>query len=247
MCKETAKLSSLSHKMRVSPDHPSHKQHRTQQNKYSEMIKQTKQDHWFDRLKNINGKEVWIVNKYLNSEPSDGSPTRIPILKSKDSDGQPTHANTNNTKSKVLVSAFFPPSPAFLLTFDDYTYPTPVSDPGDITTKQIERCIKKLSPIKAPSLDRIKNVVFKKCADTQIPQLLCLFQAIFLLKTYYNLWRDFMTIVLHKPGKPDYMTSKPYCPIALLNTTGKLLMMIVADQLTYLREGNNLLPPPLWG
>ena len=67
MRKETAKLSSLSHKMRIFPDHPSHKQHRTQRNKYSEMIKQTKQDHWFDWLENINGEEIWIANKYLNS------------------------------------------------------------------------------------------------------------------------------------------------------------------------------------
>ena len=201
----------------------------------------------YESEKKVWNTNVWSRVAHQHSEPSDGSPTRIPTLNSKDSDGRPTHANTNDAKSKVLANAFFPPLPASPPTFDGYTYPTPVSDPGDITTEQIERCIKKLSPMKAPGPDGIKNVVFKKCTDALTPQLLRLFQAIFLLKTYYNPWRDFTTIVLRKPGKPDYAIPKAYRPIALLNTTGKLLTAVIADQLTYLLESNNLLPPTHFG
>jgi hypothetical protein len=48
-------------------------------------------------------------------------------------------------------------------------------------------------------------------------------------------------IVLHKLGKPNYTIPKAYHPIALLNTTGKLLTAVVADQLTYVLEHHWLL------
>ncbi|KAH7917994.1 hypothetical protein BV22DRAFT_986900, partial [Leucogyrophana mollusca] len=81
----------------------------------------------------------------------------------------------------------------------------------------------KLSPYKAPGPDGICNLVFKKCADIIIPYLLPLFQAVFWLQTYYPPWKEFTTVVLRKPGRPDYTVPKAYCPIALLNTTCKLL------------------------
>jgi len=34
----------------------------------------------------------------------------------------------------------------------------------------------------------------------------------------YKLWKEFITVVLRKPGKPRYNTPKVYRPIALLNT-----------------------------
>ncbi|KAF8546189.1 hypothetical protein OG21DRAFT_1379417, partial [Imleria badia] len=75
-------------------------------------------------------------------------------------------------------------------------YPDPVADPGDITAEQIERCIMNLSPMKAPGPDGIKNIVFKQCSGALVPQMLCLFRAVFLLKTYFDLWKEFTTVVL---------------------------------------------------
>ena len=46
---------------------------------------------------------------------------------------------------------------------------------------------------------------------------------------YYNPWKEFITVVLCKPGKPRYNTPKVYRPIALLNTLGKVLTSIVAE------------------
>ncbi|KAF8836314.1 hypothetical protein BDN67DRAFT_884633, partial [Paxillus ammoniavirescens] len=53
---------------------------------------------------------------------------------------------------------------------------------------------------------------------------------------YYHPWREFTTVVLRKPGKPDYTVTKAFRSIALQNTTGKPLTSIVADQLSYLLE-----------
>ena len=50
------------------------------------------------------------------------------------------------------------------------------------------------------------------------------------------------------PGKPRYDTPKSYCPIALLNTTAKLLSVIVAEQLTFIGEKyEGVLPPTHFG
>jgi len=60
---------------------------------------------------------------------------------------------------------------------------------------------------------------------------------------YYAPWKQFTTVVLRKPGKPRYDMPKTYCPIALLNMMGKLLSVVIAEQLTYYMEKYALLPP----
>ena len=109
------------------------------------------------------------------------------------------------------------------------------------------RAIVNLSGYKAPGPDGICNIVFKECADILVPYLLHLFNAVFSHRSYYQPWRCFTTIVLRKPGKPNYSIPKAYRPIALLNTTGKLLTAIVAEQLTFLLEHHQLLPNTHFG
>ena len=64
---------------------------------------------------------------------------------------------------------------------------------------------------------------------------------------YYAPWRESITIVLRKPGKPRYDTPKAYRLIALLNTLGKVLTSIAAEQLTYYTDKYKLLPPLHFG
>jgi len=71
--------------------------------------------------------------------------------------------------------------------------------------------------------------------------------AVFTLKTYYEPWRESITVILQKPGKPDYTVPKAYRPIALLNTTAKLLSVIVTDRTLYLMESHRLLPDMHFG
>ncbi|KAF9225974.1 hypothetical protein BS17DRAFT_650066, partial [Gyrodon lividus] len=144
-------------------------------------------------------------------------------------------------KSKVLAKAFFPPPPLASNIPEVFVYPEELTDPIDITEEQLKCCIAKLNPYKAPGLDGIHNVIFKQCSDTLIPHLLHLSHAVFLLKTYYALWQDFTTVVLKKPGRTDYTITKAFHLIALLNTTGKILTTVVANQLTHLLEKHNLL------
>ena len=96
--------------------------------------------------------------------------------------------------------------------------------------------------MKAPGSDSIKNIIYKKCSAVLTPHLLHIFHAVFHLNTYYPLWWDFTTVVLHKPGKAIYMVPKSYHSIALLNTMSKILTSIAMDRLTYILEQHNLLP-----
>ena len=244
---ETAKLAHLSKQMRFLPDHPSHKEHHILCNWYSEAIKCTKQEHWLNWLENINCDKIWIANKYLNSEPSDGGPSHVPSLKVKQPNRSVTTATSNDKKSMALTTSFFPPPPPQSSVPLNSTYPDPIPDPGDITEDHITWCISKLSAMKALGPDGIKNIIFKQCSNTLIPQMLCIFCAVLLLNTYYDPWREFIIVILCKPGKSNYTISKAYCPIALLNTTGKLLTTVIADQLSYLIETHNLLPNTHFG
>ena len=49
------------------------------------------------------------------------------------------------------------------------------------------------------------------------------------------------TVILRKPGKPDYTATKAYRPIALENTLGKVLESVMADIISYLTETHELL------
>lgn len=74
-----------------------------------------------------------------------------------------------------------------------------------------------------------------------------IFRAIFELNIYPSKWRESITVVLWKPGKPSYENPKAYRPIALLNTMGKLFSMITADEISYFCETRNLFPQNQFG
>ena len=116
-----------------------------------------------------------------------------------------------------------------------------------ISQEQIRRQLKRLKPFKAPGPDGIPNIVLTRCADLLVDRLWYIFNAILEKEVYYTLWKHFTTVVLRKPGKPRYDTPKAYRPIALLNTLGKLMTAVVAEQLTFYMERHALLPPNHFG
>ena len=75
-------------------------------------ITKAKTNHWNNYLENIEGADIWTVNKYISNPVGDGGRTRIPMLKVKDDDGTTREVNTNEDKAKSLAKTFFPPKPA---------------------------------------------------------------------------------------------------------------------------------------
>lgn len=240
-------LSHISYKFRAVIDHPSHEEHRKIRNRVSETIHKAKKEHWEQFLEEATQREMWIANKYVSNPSTDGGKTRIPVLQVKNADGTTHEAISNDDKSEILARTFFPPPPPTSSVPEDFEYPDPAAPFTPITTEHIEQAISNTSPYKAPGPDGICNIVFKRSSAQLTPYLLYIFRAVFTLKTYYEPWRDFTTVVLRKPGKVDYSAPKAYRPIALINTTCKLLTAIVTQQVTHILETHQLLPANHFG
>lgn len=157
-------------------------------------------------------------------------------------------ASSNQEKGKMLAKGFFPDKPMNTSNNTDTSnYPLPACNAHRIFKELIVRQMKCLHPYKAPGPDEIPNIVLTKCADILIDRLWYIYNAIMAKEIYYRPWKQFTTVVLRKPGKPRYDTPKAYWPIALLNTLGKLLTAVVAEQLTFYSEKHMLLPSTHFG
>ncbi|QRW23082.1 Reverse transcriptase from transposon X-element protein [Rhizoctonia solani] len=73
------------------------------------------------------------------------------------------------------------------------------------------------------------------------------YQATFRLKYYPKTWKKSATMVLQKPGRPDYTVTKAYRPIALLNVISKILSACIANHLNTIVETHDLLPAHHFG
>ena len=246
--KKKNKLRSLSYKFRALADHPSHKEHRRIWRDYSSAITKAKQEHWASFLEGLSFTDVWTANRYISGDGSDGGKTRILMLTLQPSNTEevPTVASANKDKSAMLMSLMFPnrpsDSPMFPGVYEDQLPP-----PVEITEGQIRRHITNLNPYKVPGIDGIPNIVLKRSADYIIPYLLQIFQAMLKMGVYAGQWKEIMTCVLRKPGKPRYNIPKAYQPVVLVNTIAKLLSSIVAKDIVHLTEAHSLLPANHFG
>ena len=174
---------------------------------------------------------------------------RIPTLKTKNEEGIKVEINTNEDKAKIFAKTFFPPPPPIQqdpeATQDDYLDPLPDPPPPD--KEQIESAIRRLSPYKAASPDGIPNIVLQKCLPTLADYLIQIYHAILELQLFYNPWREFTTIILKKPDKPNYEMPKAYRPIALISTMAKVLTAIVAENISCLVKQHHLIPNTHFG
>lgn len=245
--KENTRLNNLSYKFRAVADHFSHAEHTHIRTAYGDALTAAKLQHWTDFLEEATEQEMWIANKYISNPVGDGGLTRIPTLNTTNEDGQPAEATTNSEKSDLLATAFFPKRPDESAVPSSPAYPTPIKYECKITREQIRRAIAKLQPYKAFGIDEIPNILLKEVIGIIVNHLYFIFRAVFKLNTYSDRWRDWITVVLRKPGKPQYNVAKAYRPIALLNTIPKLLTTIIAEDITYMCEHHQLLPATHFG
>ncbi|KAF9538302.1 hypothetical protein CPC08DRAFT_651493, partial [Agrocybe pediades] len=192
--------------------------------------------------------ELWVANKYIKEPANDGGKTRIPTLKETDQvTNTATLIDNNDDKARAFAKNFFPPKPDISTVPENYEYPPPLPNPPNIETKQIREQIERLSPYKASGPDQIPNIVLQKSVDLIEEHLLQIYNAVLSLDTYVDTWREFTTVVLRKPGKPNYEIANAYRPIALLNTMAKILTAIIADDISRTVERELLLPENHFG
>ena len=246
--KELNKLRAISFRCRALTNHPAHAELKTTSNKYREEILHAKRQHWADFLEEVTTNDIWMANRYIKEPSGDGGCPRIPTLKVKGNTGITQEVNNNEDKAKHFATMFFPPPPEHSLLPQDYEYPTPIPDPPRTTTTQIREQINKLAPYKAPGPDGIPNIVLMKCFDIIADYLLHIIQVIIEKGLYYDPWRESTTVVLRKPGKPNYQIAKAYRPIiALLNTLAKVVTALVATDISFLVENHHLIPKTHFG
>src|SRR6266481_6815023 len=164
------------------------------------------------------------------------------MLKTVSGDGTRNDVSMNEEKGNVLRQLFFPERPPGSHIPHEPLYPDRIRYSFQPSLMQLCQCIARLHPHKVPGQDGIPNVVLKESLEVIAEYLLRIYWATFVLNTYSNHWREWDTIVLHKPGKPRYDVPKAHCPIALMNTIGKLLSAVVAEDLVHMCEKHSLLP-----
>jgi hypothetical protein len=241
--KRFRKLGRKTSKYRNLPGNTIHTEFKEVHKLYNKAIKYNKRHHWQDWLEKATEPDIWTANKYIAAPASDGGKTRIPALRQQSGESEVT-ANTNCDKSKMLAKVFFPSKPTTsTIHTEAQEYPAPACGTHKVTRDQIRRQLKYLKPYKAPGPDNIPNIVLSQCVDILTDRLLHIYSAILEQGLYYKPWKQFTTVVLRKPGKPCYDVPKAYRLIVLLNTLGKVLTAIIAEQLTYYTEKHALLPP----
>ena len=213
MRKQLNKLRIISFKFRAISNHPSHNMLRTDSNQYSDEITVTKRQHWEDYVEDMMAEGIWTANNFIKNPPGNGSQPQIPSLKTTNATGVTTVTNDNASKALLFAGSFFPPPPPPLpqdQNQQENEYPDPLPNPLPITTKQVKSQIANLPSYKAHGPDGIPNIILKECSDLLSMPLTTIFNAIIDLNLYYDPWKESITVVLRKPGKPNYKIPKAY-------------------------------------
>src|SRR6185437_7290850 len=108
---------------------------------------------------------------------------------------------------------------------------------------EVKRAINTSAPKKAPGPDRINFAILQQ-AYKAIPELFDVVYTTLFRRGYHPVyWREYIGIILPKPGKPakQYLKPKGYRIITLLNYMGKVLEKIYATRLSHLANIGNLL------
>lgn len=124
----------------------------------------------------------------------------------------------------------------------NYTYKDAYETLEKISTYEICAAIYELSSRRAPGLDDIPNKILKATTDVIMLHIHLVFNLCFKVGYCPHHFKKSVTVVLRKHNKDDYTKAKSYCPVALLNTLGKVLEAILAKRLSYLATEHALLP-----
>jgi exonuclease III len=193
---------------------------------------------------------AWGLMRWAKEKANKPRPLpQLPQLVVKDSNGRQTGiANTLAEKIEILRELFFPRSlEADLSDIPSTVYPEPLTTRQEITSREIQEALRWVASDKAPGEDQIPNRVLQKVQEWLIPRLIIVFNASLRNGYHPSNWKRAITLAYRKPGKDDYTVPKSYRPVALLNTMGKLLELVMARRITELAETHGLLPDSQMG
>lgn len=101
--------------------------------------------------------------------------------------------------------------------------------------------------IKHRGLSGVPNWFLKLLGEALVETLRVLIQGCLEWEYYPRAFKIARTVVLKKPGKPDYQQPKAWRPTALLETTGKVIEAVIARLVRRVAEENGPLPDQQMG
>ena len=247
--KKKEKLARLSYRKWGFPQHPIHEEHRKARNAYSNQIQKAKAEHWADWLEGLDNESVWTAGRLATGPATDGGRNKVPTLQKKhDRTGEVIReAATNEEKSEWLHEEFFPRKPATSTVPLDYEYPEPAWTYQPITEEALHRVINKMKPYKATKAGTTPNCVYKHNSALLVPRLATIYRAVDTLQFYPPEWKVTQTVVLRKPGKPDYSDPGAHRPVVLSEGHARLCNGAKTEQIVIMAEKHGLLPKNHYG
>ena len=159
MLKKTQnRLSRKSYRFRHVRDHPAHTEHKAAAKQFKDIMEETRSQDWVDWLESVTQQDLYIPNKYITNKPSNYSGARVPTLKTV-TNGLPSVADNNESKTTALADSFFPPPPVFSCVPQIAAYPPPLKGIRSFSQARICQVICTLSPYKPPGPDKIPNII----------------------------------------------------------------------------------------
>lgn len=186
----------LRRKAQRTNSHADRVAYRAAQHAYQHACKEAKITHWCSFLANLTARDLFTAARYTNGPP--GSRTLPPLRKP---DGQLTSNPAEQTDLLFQATG----GPTIPCDLSDVTLPTPrqpFSTP--FTSEDIQVSIKRLKLGKAPGTDGITNQVIREAPGALSTILASLLNACVKTGKYPRCWKQANTIILKKPGKPDY-------------------------------------------
>jgi ribonuclease HI len=235
---------------RANPQHPIHEKYRRQRNRYSELIRKTKAEHWVEWIEGLDESSVWQASRLVTSPATDAGKAKIPTIQVRDPiTKQITREIADNrSKGQLFYETFFPPlNPDLETVPQDFRYPPTRWTFKNITDDQIHRAIKRLKPFKVSKKGSVPNSVLMHAREDLVPFLGPLFRATNTLNYYPQVWASTETLILKKPGKPDYTIAAAWRPVVLSDGIAKLLNSCQAEDMTTMCEIHNILPANHFG
>lgn len=190
---------------------------------------------------------LWKIHKWAKQAGTGRSLPQLPEIR-QETGGDDIGINDLQEKLQAFRKQFFPEEVrADTSDIELAVYPEPLATSDTIDEDEIQTALRRVASKKAPGPDQIPNSILKAASLWLVPRLAPIFTAALRLGYHPHEWKRAVTLILRKPNKADYTSTKAYRPIALLNTMGKLLEIVIARRLTELAETNRLLPETQMG
>jgi hypothetical protein len=206
---------------------------------YHAAIRQQKTAHWEEFL--VDSNNIWQAARYLRPEQA-GTWDKIPSLRR----GDGTMTASNEEQAEELLGVFFPEAPGGVEAEGERPQQNAVEMPP-LCMEEVERCVRKAKPWKAPGEDGLPTAVWKEVWPEVKERVLELFQTSMREGYVPRQWREARIVPLKKPGKGDYTVAKAWRPISLLSTLGKIMEAVVAERVSFAAEAHGLLPANHYG